>query len=347
MTTEDLQEQNEELFEHHRLVADEGQSPLRIDKFLFNLLPNTSRNKIQEAAKAGSVRVNSQTVKANYKVKPGDVVQVVLTHPPREIELVPEDIPLDILYEDEDLCVVNKAAGMVVHPAFGHFTGTLVNALLHHFNQLPGSEGTERPGLVHRLDKDTSGVMVIARNEFALSHLSNQFFERTTDRLYTALVWGDVKEEEGRIEGHIGRSLQDRKQMAVYPDGESGKHAVTNYKVIKRFGFSTLVECKLETGRTHQIRVHMKHLGHPLFGDVRYGGDKILKGLNTAKYRQFIQNCFQLMPSQALHARTLGFEHPVKKERLNFTSELPQNFQDLITKWETYSSALSGDSAHN
>lgn len=342
---EDLQE--EELFEHHRFVADAGQGLLRIDKFLNNLLGRTSRNKIQEAARAGSVRVNEKPVKPNYKVKPGDVVQIVLAHPPREIDLIPEDIPLQIVYEDADVCVINKPAGMVVHPAYGHYQGTLVNALLHHIQQLPEGSASERPGLVHRLDKGTSGIMVLALNEYAMTHLSNQFFERTTDRLYTALVWGDVAEENGRIEGHIGRSLQDRKQMAVFPDGSQGKHAVTHYRVLQRFGFATLVECKLETGRTHQIRVHMKYLGHPVFGDDRYGGDRVLKGLNTAKYKQFIQNCLEIMPHQALHARTLGFTHPVSGERLHFSSDLPEDMQTVVDKWITYSKAYSGDLPHN
>ncbi len=342
---EDLQE--EELFEHHRFVADAGQGLLRIDKFLNNLLGRTSRNKIQEAARAGSVRVNEKAVKPNYKVKPGDVVQIVLAHPPREIDLIPENIPLQIVYEDADVCVINKPAGMVVHPAYGHYQGTLVNALLYHIQQLPEGSASERPGLVHRLDKGTSGIMVLALNEYAMSHLSNQFFERTTERLYTALVWGDVAEEQGRIEGHIGRSLQDRKQMAVFPDGSQGKHAVTHYRVLQRFGFATLVECKLETGRTHQIRVHMKYLGHPVFGDERYGGDRVLKGLNTAKYKQFVQNCLEIMPHQALHARTLGFTHPISGERLHFSSELPDDMQTVVDKWITYSKAYSGDLPHN
>ena len=342
---EDLQE--EELFEHHRFVADAGQGLLRIDKFLNNLLGRTSRNKIQEAARAGSVRVNEKAVKPNYKVKPGDVVQIVLAHPPREIDLIPENIPLQIVYEDADVCVINKPAGMVVHPAYGHYQGTLVNALLYHIHQLPEGSASERPGLVHRLDKGTSGIMVLALNEYAMSHLSNQFFERTTERLYTALVWGDVAEEQGRIEGHIGRSLQDRKQMAVFPDGSQGKHAVTHYRVLQRFGFATLVECKLETGRTHQIRVHMKYLGHPVFGDERYGGDRVLKGLNTAKYKQFVQNCLEIMPHQALHARTLGFTHPISGERLHFSSELPDDMQTVVDKWITYSKAYSGDLPHN
>lgn len=344
---QNFEENDDELFEHHRFVADEGQGPLRIDKFLNNLLGNTSRNRIQEAAKAGSVRVNEQKVKSNYKVKPGDLVQIVLAHPPREIELIAEDIPLNFVFEDEHLCIINKEAGMVVHPAYGNYQGTLVNAVLHHIQQLPEGSTAERPGLVHRLDKGTSGIMVLALNDFAMTHLSNQFFERTTDRLYNALVWGDVKNDTGTVEGHIGRSLQDRKQMAVFADGSQGKHAITHYRVLKRFGFVTLVECKLKTGRTHQIRVHMKYIGHPVFGDDRYGGDRILKGLNSSKYKQFVQNCFNIMPHQALHAKTLGITHPVTGERLHFDSDLPADMQEVIDKWATYSKALSSDLPHN
>ena len=340
-------EESDELYEHHRLVADGGQGLLRVDKFLANQLRKISRNKIQESAKAGSVHVNGVAVKSNYKIKPGDVVQVVLAHPPRDIELLPEDIPLEIVYEDKDLCIVNKPAGMVVHPAYGHYRGTLVNAVLFHMQKLPKGSAAERPGLVHRLDKNTSGLMVLALNEHAMAHLSKQFFERSTDRLYTALVWGDLEKNEGRIEGHIGRSLQDRKRMTVFPDGSMGKYAATNYKVLQRFGFVTLVECKLETGRTHQIRVHFKYIGHPLFGDPEYGGERILRGLNTARYKQFIQNCFKIMPRQALHARTLGLTQPNTGERLLFASDLPADFQEVINKWTVYSAAILGDSTHN
>ena len=336
MQEEELKsDENEELFEHHRLVADEGQKPLRVDKFLQNLLPNTSRNKIQQAAAAGSIHVNGKEVKSNYKVKPLDVVQVVLSYPPRDTELIAEDLPLDILYEDDSLVLVNKQPGMVVHPGYGNFTGTLVNALLFHFNNLPGTDDT-RPGLVHRLDKDTSGIMVIAKTEYAMASLAKQFFDRTTSRRYVALVWGDVKEDEGTITGNIGRSHKDRKVYTVYPEGEEGKHAVTHYKVLQRFGYTTLVQCRLETGRTHQIRVHMKHIGHPLFNDKDYGGDKILKGTTFTKYKQFVENCFAVCPRQALHAQTLGFIHPKSGDEKFFESALPEDMLALVEKWTTY-----------
>lgn len=335
---EDLKAENDELYEHHRLVADAGQKPLRVDKFLSNLLPNTSRNKIQQSADAGNIRVNGAAVKSNYKVKPQDVVQVVLSYPPREIELNPEDIPLDIVYEDEQLIVLNKTAGMVVHPGYGNHTGTLVNALLHHVEQLPDSSSRERPGLVHRLDKDTSGLMVVATSEKALAHLAQQFFDRSTTRTYWALVWGNVKEDEGTIDGPIGRSKRDRKIFEVHEDEEFAKHAVTHYRVLERLGYVTLVECRLETGRTHQIRVHMKHIGHTLFNDKDYGGDKILKGTTFTKYRQFVDNCFKICPRQALHAKTLGFEHPGQQERMEFNSDLPEDMAALVEKWRHYSS---------
>ncbi len=328
-------EENEELFEHHRLVADEGQKPLRVDKFLHNLLSNTSRNKIQQAAAAGSILVNGKEVRSNYKVKPKDVVQVVLSYPPRDNELKAENIPIDIIYEDDSVVLVNKTPGMVVHPGYGNFSGTLVNAMLYHFNNLPGEDNT-RPGLVHRLDKDTSGIMVLAKTEFALAHLAKQFFDRTTRRSYVALVWGDVKEDEGVVTGHIGRSHKDRKVYTVYPEGEEGKHAVTHYKVLQRFGYTTLVQCRLETGRTHQIRVHMKYLGHPLFNDRDYAGNKILKGTTFTKYKQFVENCFAVCPRQALHAQTLGFKHPATGEEMFFESELPEDMTGLVEKWTTY-----------
>ena len=327
--------ENEELYEHHRIVADSGQKPLRVDKFLGNLLPNTSRNKIQQAAAAGNIHVNQKAVKSNYRVKPSDVVQVVLSYPPREIELIPENIPLNIIYEDDQVIVINKTAGIVVHPGYGNYTGTLVNGLIYHFNNLPGKDEV-RPGLVHRLDKDTSGIMVIAADEYAMAHLARQFFERTTNRAYQALVWGNVEEDQGTITGHIGRSKKDRKVFTVYPEGDEGKHAVTHYRVLERFGYTTLVECRLETGRTHQIRVHMKHLGHPLLNDKEYGGDHILKGTTFTKYKQFVANCFELCPRQALHAKTLGFEHPRTHERLSFDSDLPPDMQGLIDKWRHY-----------
>jgi 23S rRNA pseudouridine1911/1915/1917 synthase len=283
------------------------------------------------------VKVNGVIVKSSYKVKPLDVITIELPYPVREIELKPENLPLEILYEDKDVIVLNKAAGMVVHPGHGNYTGTLVNALLYHFEQLPDNKqhGVNRPGLVHRLDKLTTGIMVIAKNDYALSHLSKQFFDRTTDRKYVALVWGDVS-EDGTIEGNTGRSLRDRKVFTVYPDGSQGKHAVTHYKVLERLGYVTLVECKLETGRTHQIRVHMKHIGHTLFGDLEYGGDQILKGTTFQKYRQFVDNCFKILPRQALHARSLSFDHPVTGERLHFEKPIPDDIEAVLTKWRNY-----------
>lgn len=334
---EDLEGQdNEELFEHHRIVADSGQNPLRVDKFLGNLLPNTSRNKLQQSAAAGNIHVNGKAVKSNFKVKGGDVVQLVLSFPPREIELIPEDMSLDIIHEDDEVICVNKKAGIVVHPGYGNYSGTLVNGLVHHFNTLPGKDKT-RPGLVHRLDKETSGIMVVAATEYSLAHLAKQFFDRTTDRTYWALVWGDLKEDSGTVTGNIGRSLKNRKVFTVYEDEEVGRHAVTHYKVLERFGYTTLVECKLETGRTHQIRVHMKHIGHTLFNDKEYGGDAVLKGTTFTKYKQFVSNCFDVCPRQALHAKTLGFTHPRTLERLEFNSELPDDMAALIEKWRNYS----------
>lgn len=334
-------EQDEELFEHYRFKADPGQVVLRIDKFLLDRLPNTSRNKIQVAAKNGTILVNGQKVKQNYKVKPHDEISIVLPYPVREIELIPQNIPLNILYEDEELIVINKPDDMVVHPGYGNYTGTLVNALVYHFDNLPqrSQDYYGRPGLVHRLDKHTTGVMVVAKTEHALTNLAKQFFDRTTERRYWALVWGDIQ-EDGTITGHIGRSLKNRKMMTVFPEGDHGKHAVTHYKVLERFGLVTLVECKLETGRTHQIRTHLKHIGHPLFHDLEYGGDVILKGTTHAKYKAFIDNCFALLKGQALHAKTLGFEHPQTKKFLQFDSELPDGFQRVIEKWRTYTAAL-------
>lgn len=332
--------ESEELYEHFSFTADGGQEVVRIDKYLLDRMPNTSRNKIQVAAKNGNVLVNQKTVKQNYKVKPGDIVSIVLPYPVRELELIPQDIPLDILFEDDTLIVVNKQANMVVHPGYGNYTGTLVNALVYHFDNLPSRKDDfyGRPGLVHRLDKHTTGVMVVAKTEQALTDLAKQFYDRTTERRYHALVWGDVKEEEGTITGHIGRSLKNRKMMEVFPEGDYGKHAVTHYKVLRRYGYVTLVECKLETGRTHQIRTHFKYIGHPLFHDLEYGGDKILKGTTFTKYKQFVENCFELLPGQALHAKTLGFTHPVSKQWMAFDSELPEGFSRVLDKWETYSS---------
>ena len=337
---EDKEETSEELYEHHRFVADSGQEVVRIDKFLIDRMPNTSRNKIQSAAKSGNIRVNDVTVKQNYKIKPGDEVSIVLPFPVRELELIPQDIPLDIVYEDDHVVVVNKPADMVVHPGYGNYKGTLVNALVYHFDNLPHKlqDYYGRPGLVHRLDKHTTGLLVVAKTEKALNELAKQFHDRTTERKYWALVWGDV-EEDGTVTGHLGRSLKNRKLMTVFPDGEYGKHAVTHYKALERFGYVTLVECKLETGRTHQIRVHMKHIGHPLFNDLEYGGDKILKGTTSAKYKSFIQNCFDLLPGQALHAKTLGFTHPATGEFMQFNSELPDNYKKVLDKWVTYTKA--------
>ncbi len=327
---------NQELFEHYKFTADKGQELLRIDKFLMDRIPNTTRNKLQQAINDGSILVNKKAIKANYKVKPLDEITVELSYPPQEIELIPEDISLNILYEDDDVIVLNKEAGMVVHPGYGNYTGTLVNGLIHHFQNLPESSIKGRPGLVHRLDKNTTGIMVVAKTEHALTHLAKQFYDRTTERRYHALAWGDFKEEEGTVTGHIGRSLKNRKVMDVFPDGEFGKHAVTHYKVLERFSYITLIECKLETGRTHQIRAHMKHIGHPLFNDNEYGGDRILKGTTFTKYKQFINNCFDILPRQALHAKSLGFEHPTTGKWLQFESDLPKDMQQVIKKWKVY-----------
>jgi len=330
-------EQEEELYEHHRVRVDAGQSSLRIDKYLMHRLPNTTRSKIQHAAKNGFVVVNGLSVKQNYKVKPHDDVSLVLPFPVRELELIPENIPLSIHYEDDDVIVVNKPEDMVVHQGVGNYRGTLVNALAYHIQNLPTQTHNQfqRPGLVHRLDKHTTGLMVVAKNEYAQSHLAKQFFEHTTQRRYHALVWGDVK-ENGIVVGHIGRSHNNRKVFTVFPNGDYGKHATTHYTVLERFGLVTLVECKLETGRTHQIRVHMKHIGHPLFHDLEYGGDTIVKGTTFAKYRAFIENCFALLKGQALHAKTLGFQHPTRGEYLQFESDLPPHFEQLLEKWRKY-----------
>ena len=325
------------LYEHYHYTADKGQSVLRLDKFLADLMPNASRSKIQELAKSGKILVNDKPQKPNYKVKPGDEISVVMPYPVREIKLEPENIPLNIVYEDDALVVINKQAGLVVHPGYGNFTGTLVNALLYHLETLaPKKDEPDRPGLVHRLDKDTSGLMVVAKTEKALTHLANQFYERTNDRRYYALVWGDFEKDEGIIEGHIGRSLKDRKVMDVFPDGQYGKPALTRYKVIERFNYVTLVECKLETGRTHQIRAHFKYIKHPLFADPVYGGDKILRGTTFSKYRQFVRNCFQILNRQALHAKKLSFIHPVTGQWMEFDSDLPGDFRQVLEKWRTY-----------
>lgn len=326
----------EELYEHFRFEAGKGQAPLRVDKFLMNLVENATRNKIQQAASNGNIFVNDIAVKSNHKVKALDVVRVLMKQPPFENIIIPENIPLNIVYEDDALLVVNKEPGMVVHPGHGNYTGTLVNALAYHFDNLP-LNSSERPGLVHRIDKDTSGLLVVAKTEWAMTELQRQFAEKTTEREYIALVWGNVVEEQGTIESYIGRHVKDRMQMAAFDDEEKGKWAVTHYKVLERFGYVTLVSCRLETGRTHQIRVHMKHIGHTLFNDERYGGHLILKGTTFTKYKQFIENCFQLLPRQALHAKTLGFEHPITKEYVRFDSEVPQDMVACIEKWRTYS----------
>ena len=331
-------ELEDELYEHHRFEASKGQSALRVDKFLMNMIENTTRNKIQQAAENGSILVNDVAVKSNYKVKAGDVVRLVLAHPTYEQLLTPENIPLDIVYEDDQLLVINKPAGMVVHPGHGNYSGTLVNALAYHFENLP-LNSSERPGLVHRIDKDTSGLLVVAKTDFAIAYLTKQFAEKTSEREYVALVWGNIEEDEGTVEGNIGRHDTNRMQMAVHSDEEKGKPAVTHYKVLERFGYVTLVSCQLETGRTHQIRVHMKHIGHTLFNDERYGGDAILKGTTFTKYKQFVENCFKVLPRQALHAKTLGCEHPITKEFLRFDSPIPQDLQECIDKWRVYSKA--------
>ena len=333
----DEEEGEEQSFEHHKFIADPGQQVLRLDKFLVDRLQNASRNKIQAAADAGRIFVNGQSKKSNYKVKPGDEISIRLDYPKREIELIPEDIPIDVVYEDDSLIVVNKPAGMVVHPSYGHYTGTLLNALMYRFKHLPLFEGAnDRPGLVHRIDKDTSGLLVVAKTDQALTHLSKQFFDKTSHRKYIAMVWGMPDPPEGTITGHVGRSLKNRKMMYVFPDGDFGKHAVTHYKVIEELGYVNLVECRLETGRTHQIRVHFQYIGHPLFNDSTYGGDRVLRGTVFTKYKQFVQNCFNILPRQALHAKELGFTHPVTGEKMMFDSELPGDMTLAIEKWRNY-----------
>lgn len=333
---DELIEQSE-LYEHHRIVADKKQGLLRVDKFLFNRLEKVSRNKIQMAIRAGNVLVNSNSVKPNYRVKPNDLITVVLPYPHQEFELVPENIPLNIIYEDDHIIVVNKQPGMVVHPGHGNYTGTLVNALCWHIKDLPlFRTGEIRPGLVHRIDKDTSGILVIAKTEIALNRLARQFFDRTTTRTYHALVWGIPEPEQGTIIGHIGRNIRDRLKMQVFPDGENGKHAVTHYRVLEKLGYVSLIECRLETGRTHQIRAHMEYIKHPVFNDERYGGNKILRGTVFTKYRQFVENCFQLIPRHALHAKSLGFRHPEINNELYFDSELPDDMRLALEKWRSY-----------
>ncbi|MDB5129939.1 RluA family pseudouridine synthase [Mucilaginibacter sp.] len=334
-----IENDEQDLFEHLRVVVDKGQSLLRIDKFLMHRVENASRNRIQNAIDAGNVLVNDKVIKASYRVKPQDVISVVLPHPPRDTEVYPENIPIDIVYEDNDVLIVNKPAGMVVHPGYNNYTGTLVNALVYHFQQLPTLPGNDgRPGLVHRIDKDTSGLLLISKNERSMNYLAKQFYDHTINRKYLALAWGDI-EQDGTVSGYIGRSVNDRRVMSIYDDPEKGKWAVTHYKVLQRMGYVTLIECKLETGRTHQIRAHMKHIGHPLFSDAMYGGDKILKGTVFSKYRQFVENCFEIMPRQALHAQSLGFLHPSLKKDIYFEAPLPADFKAVLEKWKKYTNA--------
>ncbi len=334
---EEQAEEKDELYEHFRFVADPGTELIRMDRYLTNLMANTSRNRIQQAAKAECILVNGKPEKSNYRVHPNDVITILLPHPPRDFEIKPEDIPLDVPYEDDDLIIVNKPAGMVVHPAFGNYEGTLVNALTFRFLNQKDKEGNElKPLLLHRIDKNTSGILVVAKSEIAQIKLAANFFDHSIDRKYRALVWGDFKEDEGTIVGNVGRDPRNRLVMTVFPEGDAGKHAVTHYRVIERFGYVTLIECQLETGRTHQIRVHMKHIGHPLFNDEAYGGDQIIKGTTFSKYKQFITNCFKAMPRQALHAKSLGFTHPVTGKYMLFDSEMPADFAEVLDKWRNY-----------
>ena len=335
----DEPEESEEsgLYEHYRFLADPGQSLLRIDKFLSNRINHASRTRLQAAANAGNILVNKKPVKPNYRVKPGDEIVIVLDFPRHELEIIPEDIPLDIVYEDDHLAVINKQAGLVVHPGHGNYTGTLVNALAYHYRNLPlFTEGDLRMGLVHRIDKDTSGLLVVAKTEMAKNKLAMQFYRKTTQRMYNTLVWGIPKENEGTVTGHIGRSLKDRQVYTVFPSGEHGKPAVTHYRVIEPLGYVSLLECRLETGRTHQIRVHMKYMGHPVFNDSAYGGDQILRGTTFTKYKLFVQNCFKIIPRQALHARTLGFRHPATGKEMFFEAPLPTDFEGVLEKWRNY-----------
>jgi 23S rRNA pseudouridine1911/1915/1917 synthase len=347
MTEEiDSYEQDEQdLYEHFRIIVDKGQSLLRVDKFLMSRIENATRNRVQNAIEQGNVLVNQKEIKSSYRVKPNDVISVVLPHPPRDTEVYPENIPLNIVYEDDDLLIINKPAGMVVHPGYNNYTGTLVNGLVYHFQQLPQLPGNDgRPGLVHRIDKDTSGLLLISKNERSMTYLARQFYDHTITRKYMALVWGDL-ETDGTVTGYIGRSVNDRRVMSIYDDPEKGKWSVTHYKVLERFTYVTLIECQLETGRTHQIRAHMKHIGHSLFSDAMYGGDKILKGTMFGKYKQFVENCFELMPRQALHAQTLGFKHPSKKEYMHFESALPKDFESVLNKWRKYIGATADQNA--
>jgi 23S rRNA pseudouridine1911/1915/1917 synthase len=339
------EQEDQDLFEHLRVVVDKGQNLLRIDKFLMHKVENASRNRIQNAIELGNVLVNDKPTKSNYKVKPLDVIQVVLPHPPRDTEVYPENLPIDIVYEDDDVLIVNKAAGMVVHPGYNNYTGTLVNALVYHFDQLPTMPGNDgRPGLVHRIDKDTSGLLLISKNERAMTWLARQFYEHTITRKYIALVWGDI-ESDGTVTGYIGRSVKDRRVQSIYDDPEKGKWSVTHYKVLQRMNYVTLIECQLETGRTHQIRAHMRHIGHPLFSDATYGGDQILKGTIFNKYKQFVENCFALMPRQALHAQTLGFKHPTTRQYIHFEAPMPADFVSVLEKWQKYMQTATDQNA--
>lgn len=332
------EEAGDELYVHHQLKVDKGQTQLRIDKFLSNRLLHVSRNKIQQAADAELIKVNGKSVKSNYKVRPLDEITLLLPHPKASYDTTPEDIPLDILYEDDDIVMVNKPAGLVVHPGSGNYHGTLINALSFHFQNLPNATGTEnRPGLVHRIDKNTSGILVIAKTDQAMTVMAKQFFDHTIERKYIALVWGLFDEKEGVITGNIGRHEKYRMMRDVFPEGDQGKHAVTHYKVLEEFNYTSLIECQLETGRTHQIRVHMQHIGHPIFSDDVYGGDKIVKGTIYNRYRQFVENCFSILPRQALHAKSLGFTHPRTGRKMFFDSKLPDDFEAVLTKWRTYS----------
>ena len=330
-------EENSGLYEHVNITVDKKQEPLRIDKFLLIFRQNSSRNKIAQTCRAGNVIVNGKPVKQNYRVKPGDEVSVLLTHPPRENVIIPQDIPINIVYEDRDLIIVDKDPGMVVHPGFGNWDKTLVNALAFHFAKDPNyNSDLDRVGLVHRIDKDTSGLLVIAKTEYALSFLAKQFFDRTTKRLYWAFVWGNVKDDTGTVTGHIGRHPKNRMQMYTYEDGSHGKHAVTHYKVLERFRYMTWIECKLETGRTHQIRAHLKHIGHTLFNDARYEGNMVMRGVDMPKYRKFVQNVFEVLPRHALHAHTLGFIHPTTKKEMYFESPMPKDMQEASERWRKY-----------
>lgn len=331
------EEQDDELFEHHRIVADPGQSLVRIDKFLMDRLPNATRTKIQSGIHEGFVKVNDKAIKPNYKVHPNDVIIVALPEPPRDTDVKPENIPLHIVFEDDHVLVINKPAGMVVHPAYQNWTGTLVNALAYHFQNLPQMPGNDgRPGLVHRIDKDTSGLLVIAKTESALTQLAKQFFDHSIERTYNALVWGEPDPAEGTINVNVGRSLKDRRVTTAFPEGDFGRPAITHYKVLQNLRYVSLIECKLETGRTHQIRAHMKYLKHPLFNDAMYGGSEVVKGTLFSKYKQFVDNCFKIIPRQALHAKSLGFVHPATKKWVQFESELPEDFTHVIEKWEHY-----------